>query len=162
MPNNEHRHHIIKHASLRTLGASANLVWRALGNIPHTPARRTRVALLHDDHVLLIQNITDFRNWKLPGGGLHRAEAAHIGAIREVREELGVKLAASALTLVGEFTDPQRGAVYYYDGFVATIEDRPRLQLSWEIAHAKWMPLDDLPSNVAPYVIDLLTKSEAI
>lgn len=161
MPNPEQRHPYIKHAVLRTIGAGANLAWRVFGNVPHTPARRTRVALLHDNHVLLIKNITDFQHWKLPGGGLHRNEAPHIGAIREVREELGITLAESALTLVGEFTDPQRGAVYYYDGFIATLNEQPKLQLSWEISRATWLPLDNLPQNIAPYVLELLAKREA-
>jgi ADP-ribose pyrophosphatase YjhB (NUDIX family) len=158
MPSPDQRHPHIKHAALRTIGAGANLAWRVVGNLPHTPARRTRVALLHDNHVLLIKNITDFQNWKLPGGGLHRNEAPRIGAVREVHEELGISLAKSSLALVGEFTDPQRGAVYYYDGFIAQLNERPELTLSWEISHAKWLPLDDLPSNIAPYVLDLLAK----
>lgn len=138
----------VKHLTLRTLGAGANIAGRMIGNLNRTPAKRTRVAVVHDDHLLVIQNITNFRNWTLPGGGYRRGESAADCAARELREELGIDLPPEHLLPTGEHSDHP----YRFDTFVATISERPDLQLSWEIAHAKWVPVAELPENISPFI----------
>lgn len=142
------------HLTLRALGAVANIAWRVVGNVHRSPAKRTRVAVVHDRQLLIIQNITNFRNWTLPGGGYRRGESAADCAARELREELGIDISPETLVETGEYTDHP----YRFDTFVAAIGDRPDLQLSWEIAHAKWVPLDELPTNISPFIKPMLQE----
>lgn len=60
-----------------------------------------RVALSDGSRVVLVRPAYADRQWYLPGGGVHRAESAVDAAIREVREELGIVIAADDLRLVG-------------------------------------------------------------
>lgn len=159
MPNRDsHRHHRIKHIALRTLGVGAVAGWRVAGRLARTPAMRTRVAIICDGQLLLIQNITNFRKWTLPGGGYHKDEGSVECAIRELREELHVTIPKKAFQYTGQFTEDQRGTIYTYDVFIATISKRPHIRISWELAHARWVPLDDLPENISPYINDVLSK----
>jgi 8-oxo-dGTP pyrophosphatase MutT (NUDIX family) len=68
------------------------LAWPAFWMIsPHRP--RTRVLLTCSDSVLLVKNFVSTGRWGMPGGGLHRGEDPHEGAVRELFEETGVILA---------------------------------------------------------------------
>lgn len=159
MPKQTPRHPKAKHFAFRTIGAGANAAWTAIGYLPRTPAKRTRVAIVHDGHVLLIQNVTNFRKWTLPGGGYHKDESALDCARREVREELGVNLPVDSLHATGEFTEKQRGTTYRFDTFVATLDSDPDLAISWELSHIRWVPLTDLPSNISSFIPKLLQKA---
>ena len=154
MPSPELSRSRAAHLTLRALGAGANLAWRIVGNFHRTPAKRTRVAVIHDGHLLIIQNITNFRNWTLPGGGYYRDETPAECAARELREELGIDLPPERLVPTGEHSDHP----YRFDTFVATIDDRPDLQLSWEIAHAKWVPVSELPENISPFIEPMIQR----
>lgn len=160
MPNHIHRHPHVKHLALRTLGAGAVVGWRTMRlAVRRAPAPRTRVALVSEGRVLLIQNVTNFRKWTLPGGGYHKAETALDCAQRELREEIGVDIDKSAFTSTGRFTEDQRGTIYHYDTFVAIIPRIPDIKITWELSHAQWVPLDQLPENVVPFVPKLLKKA---
>lgn len=155
MPNaSRHTRSIAGHVTLRILGAGANIVGRIITTLHHAPAKRTRIAVVHNEHVLVIQNITNFRNWTLPGGGYRRGESAATCVTRELREELGIVLSPEILVDTGEHTEH----LHRFDTFVATIDDRPELHLSWEIAHAKWIPIDQLPANISPFIPSILKE----
>lgn len=157
MPSPEFSRSRATHLTLRALGAGANIAWRIVGNFHRTPAKRTRVAVIHDEHLLVIQNITNFRNWTLPGGGYYRSETPAECAARELREELGIDLSPEQLVPAGEHSDHP----YRFDTFVATISERPDLQLSWEIAHAKWVPVAELPENISPFIKLMLQQGSS-
>ena len=158
MSKNAYRHSILMHIVFRSIGLAANTVWAILAIIPHKLANRTRVALIHDDHILLIQNITDFRDWTLPGGGYHANESAKQCALRETSEELGIRASEDQLIPMGQFSSIQRGMQCNYDTFIVNLTENPSLKISWEIAHAKWVPLSQLPTNISDFIPKMLEQ----
>jgi 8-oxo-dGTP pyrophosphatase MutT (NUDIX family) len=81
--------------------------------------------------------------WGTPGGALHAGEPAHVGALREVREELG--LTADDVVLGPRSVDDHGGWAY------TTVLARPArpieahdLRLDGESDGAAWVPLAGL------------------
>ncbi|MBW8765994.1 MAG: NUDIX domain-containing protein [Geodermatophilales bacterium] len=81
--------------------------------------------------------------WGTPGGALHLGESPDVGALREVREELG--LTAEDLLLGAHSVDDHGGWAY------TTVLARParpidaaELRLDGESDGAAWLPLVDL------------------
>jgi 8-oxo-dGTP pyrophosphatase MutT (NUDIX family) len=81
--------------------------------------------------------------WGTPGGALHRGEPAHVGALREVREELG--LLPDAVVLGAQSVDDHGGWAY------TTVLARPArsiepadLRLDGESEGAAWIALHAL------------------
>ncbi len=81
--------------------------------------------------------------WGTPGGALHEGEPPHVGALREVREELG--LAPEDLVLGERSVDDHGGWAY------TTVLARParpidaaELRLDGESDGVAWLPLADL------------------
>ncbi|WP_137160291.1 NUDIX hydrolase [Blastococcus sp. CCUG 61487] len=81
--------------------------------------------------------------WGTPGGALHAGEEPHVGALREVREELG--LGPEDVVLGDRSVDDHGGWAY------TTVLARPArpiepgdLRLDGESDGAAWLPLDGL------------------
>ncbi|MFD2092749.1 NUDIX domain-containing protein [Blastococcus deserti] len=107
--------------------------------------------LLHRDGVhgpeLLLQHRAEWSHhggtWGTPGGALHHGETADDGALREVREELG--LTAADVVLGARSVDDHGGWSY------TTVLARPArpieaadLRLDGESTGVAWLPLADL------------------
>ncbi|HEX3568441.1 MAG TPA: NUDIX hydrolase [Candidatus Saccharimonadales bacterium] len=74
----------------------------------------------------------------LPGGTLEEGEQPLIAMTREVYEETGIEIGGHALQKIYE------GAGYskhktYYSLYVARLEARPNITLSWEHSAHKWL-----------------------
>jgi len=82
--------------------------------------------------------------WGIPGGKVDDDESPRKTAVRELREELGVKAAAKDLSLLFSFIEPS----FRYDTFMATIphQKTARFKLNWESDDARWFSLSTLPS----------------
>jgi 8-oxo-dGTP pyrophosphatase MutT (NUDIX family) len=81
--------------------------------------------------------------WGTPGGALHEGEAPHVGALREVREELGLR--PDAVVLGARSVDDHGGWAY------TTVLARPAwridvadLRLDGESDGVAWLPLAGL------------------
>lgn len=97
----------------------------------------------HQDKILLIRKNYGDLKWNLPGGGINRNETPAEAAIREVKEEVGIKLAD--VREIGNYT----GTSYYEKDtlyiFHATTE-KPDFRVDGiEIRKADWFKFDDLP-----------------
>jgi 8-oxo-dGTP diphosphatase len=112
-----------------------------------TPSYRVGVLVVlrrPDGRVLLVsQPYLD--GWALPGGNLARGETPAVGAMRELREELGVDL---------HVDEPTTAQLRPHDRWVTFVvacdvddatADRARSQ-STEITSLGWFATDDLPS----------------
>ena len=62
------------------------------------------VVIVNDDHELLLCHVTGQNHWDLPKGGIDNGESPLQAALRETREETGLRLAASELIDLGRFS----------------------------------------------------------
>lgn len=110
-------------------------------------SQRSRVLIICDNEVLLIQDRTtyffDERSWNLPGGGIKRSEEKVAGAIREVREELGIDLLTADVQPLGERTSGNYGLRYKAHFFVVQFAQKPAVTVdNHEVNAAQWFKLD--------------------
>ncbi len=110
---------------------------------------RTRVVLVHDGKVLAMQQWIGTGRWSLPGGGLHRDEPPLDGALRELREETGICLAADQLEYVGPERYRQYGQRFTFHVFVCSLPAPASLRRQWyEVAALEWLSADQFtPRN---------------
>ena len=97
--------------------------------------------------ILLIRKNYGDLKWNLPGGGIGRNETPERAAVREVREEVGIRL--SGVSEIGSFT----GTCYYRKDtlfiFYSAVEN-PEFQVDGvEIREAEWFEWTALPENLS-------------
>jgi len=126
------------------------LCWPALFVYMRVGAR-TRVLLVVDDKVLVVQGWFGNGKWGLPGGGLHRGEDPLQGALRELKEETGIVLAPKALTAEGSTRVSEAGIGFEYHRYFARLPKAlPVHMQQFEITQAVWMPMSQLTEANAP------------
>ncbi len=111
------------------------------------------VFLVRGGRVLLIRRGAEPARgrWDIPGGFLEENEAPKDGAVREIREELGLDLQAGDLKLVATSLNVQPGGTVLdilFEADEAALhgqEPRP----GSDAASCRWFPVDDLPDDLA-------------
>ena len=103
-----------------------------------------RVVVLDPARGVLLVRHSYSPGWYLPGGGVDRGETAEAAAIRELREESALRCVGRPV-LHGLFHDARLGRDH-----VACFVMRDTVPIDgaapdWEIAEARFFPLDDLP-----------------
>lgn len=127
-------------------------------------SQRTRVLLLCGDKVLVVSGWIGHGRWILPGGGLSRGEDPVDGALRELREEVGISsVRKTDLQLLGNALSTHHGHRYTYFQFVAEVPQELPIRLQWhEIAEGRWIDYHQLtPRTAAPHVLEMLAKYRA-
>ncbi|HSX06659.1 MAG TPA: NUDIX hydrolase [Candidatus Saccharimonadia bacterium] len=124
-------------------------------------SRRARVVLIDGDYnILLVKDrfLLWFNKdqWALPGGGLRRFETPEAGAIRELQEELGVRLHAPKLTLLGRSRISTYGLRYQAYFLLAHVSRTISLRLKTsEVAVAEWHKISTLEAKtLKPEVLE--------
>lgn len=106
---------------------------------------RTRLLILAEDKVLLVQTWHGPGNWSLPGGGIHKNEDIPLAATRELMEEVNIGVGVEQLKPLGVKKYAQHGLTFTCHYFVVelhqTLKIRPRLP---EISDAIWAPQSEL------------------
>jgi ADP-ribose pyrophosphatase YjhB (NUDIX family) len=109
--------------------------------------RGVRCALVRGGEVLLVRHTYGDRRWALPGGLMRRGEAPEVTARREMREELGLDIAAWRALGHVRFTGTEH-ARHVVACLAATApEDEPELNAA-EIHEIAWFPSDRLPEDM--------------
>lgn len=119
-------------------------------------SRRTRILLVHGNEILVIKGWMSDGKWSLPGGGVHKDETVLQGAVRELKEEVGLQLTEKDLKPLGEAMIYRAyGHRYPFYCFIAEVKKDVPIKLQWyEISHAQWVDYRTLtPKNTAPDVI---------
>jgi 8-oxo-dGTP pyrophosphatase MutT (NUDIX family) len=80
--------------------------------------------------------------WAFPGGGREEGESAWESALRELREEAGVALAARPAERHDVFHG-EAGRAYHVEGFVALSLDEAPLTSNGELTELGWYPLSE-------------------
>lgn len=120
--------------------------------------RRTRVLLVADNKVLVVQTWLGPGKWALPGGGLHQGEDAADGVLRELREETGINLNKTNLRHLGQARLSEYGLSFLCERFVAQVDRQLPIKRQWyEITKAAWIDPQELNTkNSIVDVVDLL------
>jgi 8-oxo-dGTP diphosphatase len=102
-------------------------------------------------HELLVRHSYGRLNWELPGGGSDSRESPTATARRELREEIGLELAADRLTGVYSAIDHDSGPILHFvfrcrwDPALVPVASSP------EIADVGFWPINDLPTPISDF-----------
>lgn len=92
-----------------------------------------------------IEPLKDF--WALPGGMVNKGETLKGAAIRKIDEELGLKVTADDLRLVG-VANFFHGEIYGRHDicltYSLTLHDKPEIKLDYQHRGYKWIPFNNI------------------
>ena len=100
------------------------------------------VLLDADGRVLLVRHTYGRLNWEIPGGAAEPGESPDEAAVREIREETGLRVAVERLTGVYFEGDPRpgspQGPLLHFVFLVRTETSDPPVPSSPEIGELGW------------------------
>jgi 8-oxo-dGTP diphosphatase len=106
---------------------------------------RVRVIIYHDDgDILLVKNRFSRQKWALPGGGAKHNESYEQAAVREVLEEIGLKI--HNLRYLGKANSHESYAKFSVRVFAAHASDYD-IKCNFEIMEARWLNINYLPEE---------------
>jgi len=114
--------------------------WLYLNN-----SKRTRVLVIVDNQILLLQGWLGTGKWSLPGGGLHKDELPVAGALRELKEETGILVGKRQLKPLYQGASREHGIHFSFTSFVVELPKLPAIKKQWyEVSKTTWLPLKDV------------------
>lgn len=127
---------------LRILYLVAKIYWWLCNPV----YRGAKVVITCGNEMLWVRHSFDPSYWTFPGGTIEKDEEPKDTAIREVQEEVGIKLVE--VVPIGSFKnrgDHKKDTVYCFHAEVVTKD----LSLNdIELSEAKWFPIDTPPENM--------------
>ena len=106
---------------------------------------RVRVIVYRDDgKILLVRGRFSRQEWALPGGGVNRNESYEQAAVREVLEEIGLKI--RNLRYLGKANSHESYAKFSVRVFAAHASDYD-IKCNFEIMEARWFDMNYLPKE---------------
>jgi 8-oxo-dGTP pyrophosphatase MutT (NUDIX family) len=107
-------------------------------------SERSRIIIVAEGKILLIQNWHGPGKWTLPGGGVHKGEEVVLSATRELLEETTIALGKDQLRLLATKPFRENGLGFTCHYFVAelgqVIKATPKLP---EILKAEWLDTEE-------------------
>ena len=106
---------------------------------------RVRVIVYRDDgKILLVRSRFSRQEWALPGGGVSRNESYEQAAVREVSEEIGLKI--HNLRYFGKANSHESYAKFSVRVFAAHASNCD-IKCNFEIMEARWLNMNYLPKE---------------
>ena len=106
---------------------------------------RVRVIVYRDDgDILLVKNRFSRQEWALPGGGVNRNESYEQAAVREVLEEIGLRV--HNLRYLGKANSHESYAKFSVRVFAAHASNYD-IKCNFEIMEARWLNMNYLPKE---------------
>ena len=106
---------------------------------------RVRVIVYRDDgDILLVKNRFSRQEWALPGGGVNRNESYEQAAVREVLEEIGLRV--HNLRYLGKANSHESYAKFSVRVFAAHASNCD-IKCNFEIMEARWLNMNYLPKE---------------
>lgn len=122
----------------------------------HTLPVAVHVFLLRGEHVLLLRrHNTGYEdgNYSVPAGHLDGGESVIAAAVREAREETGIRIAHNDIQVVGVMHRlPSDGDRIDFFVSAATWDGEPTNMEPEKCDRLAWFPMDQLPENTIPYI----------
>lgn len=124
--------------------------------VRHTLSAAVFIILQQGGEICLLRRIST--GWmdgcfSLPAGGLESGETIRAAAVREAREEVGVRIDPAALRYVHTLHSVTEGRDWVGHFFAATNwHGTPVVCEPEKHADLIWRPISDLPTNTIPYV----------
>ena len=113
---------------------------------------RVRVIVYRDDgKILLVRGRFSRQKWALPGGGVNRNESYEQAAVREVLEEVGLRM--HNLRYLGKANSHESYAKFSVRVFAAHASDYD-IKCNFEIMEARWFNRDYLPKEYCTLYIN--------
>jgi len=146
---------LIARLHLYRLAALAYEGWRRLVR-PHTHG--ALVAIWHGPELLLVES-SYRRSWSLPGGGIGKGETARQAAVRELVEEVGLRVRAEQLLEPWEICERGPGGLNTVTIFSLPLRTRPELEVDGlEIVAGHWLSREqalarELPGHLRAYLL---------
>lgn len=117
----------------------------------------TRVIVQRGNEILLIRHSYGSPAWSLPGGKIDRGETPRHGAVREVREEVGLRIDPERFREHAVIPTTSRygdGSLYLYHVVLEPAEAAAHTVRidNGEIIAAQWAMLGTLPADLAQHV----------
>ena len=146
---------LIARLRLYRLAALAYEGWRRLAR-PHTHG--ALVAIWHGPELLLVES-SYRRGWSLPGGGIGKGETARQAAVRELVEEVGLRVRAEQLLEPWEICERGPGGLNTVTIFSLPLRTRPELEVDGlEIVAGHWLTREqalarELPGHLRAYLL---------
>ena len=106
---------------------------------------RVRVIVYRGDgKILLVRSRFSRQEWALPGGGVNRNESYERAAVREVLEEIGLKI--HNLRYLGKANSHESYVKFSVRVFVARASNYD-IKCNFEIMEARWLNMNYLPEE---------------
>lgn len=114
----------------------------------------------NEDCILLIRNTYGRMQWTFPGGHIEKNENPEEAIIREVKEEVGLKI--ENLKLLGKILSTKEYKKDNIFCFSAKAKDKGIYIDKTEILEAKWFTIKELPAvgPIAKKIIDLWSEKK--
>lgn len=127
-------------AIFRGVACVVSLIFRIVPQKDHV-----RVIVYRDDgRILLVRSRFSRQEWALPGGGVNCNENYEQAAVREVSEEIGLKI--HNLRYLGKTNSHESYAKFSVRVFAAHASDYD-IKCNFEIMEARWLNRDYLPKE---------------
>jgi 8-oxo-dGTP pyrophosphatase MutT (NUDIX family) len=107
--------------------------------------RRVRIIVTSGGEILMVRAWFEAGDWGLPGGGIKRGEEPLQAAQRELREETGLQVEASALQFVKEMPVKEYGITHLCVLYRVTLPNPIEVVRGREIQQAAWRAKDSEP-----------------
>ena len=118
------------------------------------------VAIWHQERLLLVQ--ASYRKaWSLPGGGLEAGETARQAAVRELAEEVGLRVEPQDLADPWQITETSRRGKDTVTIFALHADRRPVIRIDGlELVACQWLRREEvlrrpIPGHLREYLLQL-------
>lgn len=118
---------------------------------------RARALIVYEDEILLVRDWLGSQRWSMPGGGVRKGERSQQGLVRELQEELGLKIQPKQLKQIMKTKQDEHGARFLAIIFQINLTEKPKLTIKKnELIEAGWHSATKLPEEVHPLVSEAL------
>jgi ADP-ribose pyrophosphatase YjhB (NUDIX family) len=108
-------------------------------------SRRTRLLIVSKKKIVVVKSWLGNGKWSLPGGGVRQGESTTDAILREVNEEVGLRLQKKDIKLRGQRIYKQSGLKFAYSLYETKLSRINSLKRSKkELSQVAWLPIKDV------------------